>query len=84
MLYAVLLFSLAGRVWQLVRNSSPYATAVAMVLVYISVVGLFGAVYFVHSTLYLMAFLGAVEGLMFNDLQMKASEEQSYLRGITS
>ena len=81
MLYAALFISLAGRMWQLVKSSSPYAPAVAMVFVYMSVVGLFGAVYFVHSTLYVMAFLGAVEGLMFND-QRNSAESRAHIRGV--
>lgn len=81
MLYAFLFLALAGRVWQLVKSSSPYAPAVAMVFVYMSVVGLFGAVYFVHSTLYVMAFLGTVEGLMFNDLR-NSGELRTQIQGV--
>lgn len=63
LLYFSLLTSLAGQVWQLINRSSRYAPSVAMVFVYFIMVGMFGAVYFVHSTLYIMAFLGVVEGL---------------------
>lgn len=70
-LYAALFCALIVQVLHLIWRESPYAPGVAMVLVYISVVGMFGAIYFVHSTLYLMAFLGVVEGLKYNDLRNK-------------
>jgi O-antigen ligase len=65
--YALLFLALARRLWQLIRRSSPYAPAYAMAVVYMLTVGMFGQIYFAHSTFYIMAFYGAVEGLMLND-----------------
>jgi len=73
-LYASLFCSIFFRGWQLIRKSSQYAPAVAMTLVYTLLVGMFGAIYFVHSTLYLMALLGTVEALTANDNRRVALE----------
>lgn len=68
-LYGLFFVALAWRVLQLIRMASPYASAYAMAVVYMLVVGMYGGIYFVHSTLYIMAFLGAVEGLAVRDLR---------------
>jgi len=65
--YALLFLALIRRVRQLIRRSSPYASTYAMAVIYMLIVGMFGQIYFAHSTFYIMAFLGAVEGLMLND-----------------
>ena len=65
--YALLLLALARRLLKLMKRSSRYAAGYAMAIVYMLVVGMFGQIYFAHSTLYIMMFFGAVEGLMFND-----------------
>ena len=67
--YAFLFFALARRLRQLITQSSPYAPAFSMAVVYMLVVGMFGGIYFVHSTLYIMAFFGVVEGLMSNNFR---------------
>ncbi|MBN2731084.1 MAG: hypothetical protein JXR26_01520, partial [Balneolaceae bacterium] len=48
---------------RLVKRASPYAPAYAMAVTYMLVVGMFGGIYFVHSTLYVMAFFGVVKAL---------------------
>lgn len=65
--YAQLVLALARRLLKLIRISSRYAAGYAMAIVYMLIVGMFGQIYFAHSTLYIMMFFGAVEGLMFND-----------------
>ncbi len=67
MLYLFLFIALTRTVHKLIRRSSPYAPAYAMAVVYMLVVGMVGGIYFVHSTLYIMAFFGVVEGLMIRD-----------------
>jgi hypothetical protein len=67
--YAALFFTLGHRLVKLIRQSSRFASGYAMAIVYLFVVGLFGQIYFTHSTFYIMAFLGAVEGLMIKDAQ---------------
>lgn len=62
-LYALLLLSLFLRSLQLTIKRSLYAPAYAIVLINFGIVGLYSGVYFMHSTFYLMALLGAVEGL---------------------
>ena len=66
-LYALFVLALARRMLKLVRMSSRYAASYAMAITYMLVVGMYGQIYFAHSTLYIMMFFGAVEGLMFND-----------------
>ena len=65
--YALLVLALTRRLLSLIKRSSRYAAGYAMAIVYMLVVGMFGQIYFAHSTLYIMMFFGAVEGLMFND-----------------
>lgn len=65
--YALLFLVLIRRVRQLIRKSSPYASAYAMAVAYMLIIGMVGQIYFAHSTFYIMAFLGAVEGLILND-----------------
>lgn len=67
MLYAFLLFILIREMWQLIKKSSPYAPAYAMAILYMIIVGMVGQIYFAHSTFYIMAFYGAVEGLTLNN-----------------
>jgi len=67
--YVLLLLALVRRLLKLIRRSSRYAAGYAMALIYMLVVGMFGQIYFAHSTLYIMMFFGAVEGLMFNDVR---------------
>jgi hypothetical protein len=66
-LYAFLILALVQRWRRLVRASSPYAAGYAMAVTYVVVVGMYGMIYFAHSTLLIMMFFGAVEGLLFND-----------------
>lgn len=66
-LYALFVLALARRMLKLIRMSSRYAASYAMAITYMLVVGMYGQIYFAHSTLYIMMFFGAVEGLMFND-----------------
>lgn len=68
-LYGFFVCVLVWRVWQLIMIGSPYASPYAMAVVYILVVGMYGGIYFVHSTLYIMAFLGAVEGLISKEFR---------------
>lgn len=76
-LYGLFFCSLGWRVLQLIKKASPYASAYAMAITYVFVVGMYGGIYFVHSTLYIMAFLGAVEGLTVRDLQIAQAYETS-------
>lgn len=62
-LYAVLLLLIGLKLRKLVKRSSTFAPAYTMAFVYMIVVGMFGMIYFSHSTLYVMAFYGAVEGV---------------------
>jgi hypothetical protein len=66
--YLRLFYALARNLRELIRKSSRYAPAYAMAFVYMLVVGMYGGIYFVHSTLYIMALYGAIEGLMINDM----------------
>jgi O-antigen ligase len=66
-LYALLFLALGFRLANLVRKSSRFAQGYAMAVAYLCVVGLLSQTYFAHSTFYIMAFLGAVEGLMINE-----------------
>ncbi len=74
-LYGLFFCSLAWRVLQLIRIGSPYASAYAMAIAYMLVVGMYGGIYFMHSTVYIMAFLGAVEGLTVRDLRTAQAYE---------
>jgi len=80
-LYLLLFLALVGRIRRLSKQSSPYTAAVAMAVVYILVVGMVGGIYFVHSTLYIVAFLGVVEGMMINDERRKASCSEVLVQG---
>jgi hypothetical protein len=66
-MYGLFFCSLAWRLLQLIRVASPHASAYAMAIAYMLVVGMYGGIYFMHSTLYVMALLGAVEGLAVRD-----------------
>ena len=66
-LYALLFLSLMYKARHLMKNGSPCAAGFAMAVVYMFVVGMYGGIYFVHSTLYVMMFYGVAEGLMLND-----------------
>lgn len=70
-LYGLLFLVLIWKVFRLTVNSSFYAPAYAMAVTYMLIVGLYGGIYFVHSTLYIMMFFGAVEGLV-------GSEDRQY------
>jgi hypothetical protein len=63
-LYFFMILSLLWRTSQLVLTHSPYAHAHAMAVTYLVLVGLFSGIYFVHSTFYIMAFFGAIDGLL--------------------
>ncbi len=62
-LYFSLLLSLFKEMRRYVRSKSPFAPGCVAAIVYILVVGMFGQIFFAHSTIYLMAFLGAANGL---------------------
>jgi hypothetical protein len=70
-LYALLILALLQRLWRLGRAASPYAPGYAMAVTYLIVVGMYGMIYFSHSTLVIMMFLGAVEGLEFNNARTR-------------
>ena len=76
-LYLLLFHALAKRTIKLIRESSPYAASYAMESVYMLVVGMVGGIYFVHSTLYAMAFFGIVEGLTINDQKSQQLKQHS-------
>lgn len=61
--YAALFITLFWKTIHLMRKRSPYASAYAMGVVYMLVVGMYGMIYFAHSTLYIIAFFGSIEGL---------------------
>jgi hypothetical protein len=46
------------------------------------VVGMYGSIYFTHSTLYIMALLGAVEGLVSNDVRKAKMIRSGYMQKI--
>ena len=66
-LYALFLLSIFLQGLKLIINSSPYAPTYMMAFVYVSVVGVFSGVYFVHHTFYIFALLGTIEGLQLGD-----------------
>jgi hypothetical protein len=66
-LYAMLLLALASQALKLLKYKSRYAPAYAMSVVYILFVGMFGQIYFAHSTLYIMALYGTIDGLVQNE-----------------
>lgn len=70
-LYAKLFVSLILRGRSYIKEKSRYAAAYMSIIVYMLVIGLFGGLYFVHSTMYVMLFLGTVEGLSTNEKNMK-------------
>lgn len=77
-LYAKLFVSLVLRGRRYIKEKSKYAPAYASIIMYMLVIGLFGGLYFVHSTLYVMLFLGTVEGLRINEKinkEMRADEK---------
>lgn len=61
--YIFFIFAITSYLKQLIRLSSKYAPAYAMAVVYMVTVGMYGGIYFVHSTFYIMAFIGASESL---------------------
>lgn len=62
LLYVKLFISLIIRGIIYIKERSKYAPAYASMLIYMIIIGLFGGLYFVHSTLYVMMFLGVIEG----------------------
>ena len=44
------------------------------IMTYMFIVGLYGSFYLTHSTLYVMAFFGVVEGLTINEKRVKKEE----------
>lgn len=66
-LYFNLFISLVKTNIKLIKRRSSYASAYSIAITYILIVGMFGGIYFVHSTLYIMSFFGAVEGLTLSD-----------------
>ncbi len=73
-LYAVLLFNLLFRGRRLIKERSSYSPAYMAIMTYMFIVGLYGSFYFTHSTLYVMAFFGVVEGLTINEKRVKKEE----------
>jgi hypothetical protein len=65
--YALLYCVLTARMWLLIGSSSPFAPAYAMALIYMLFVSTYGQVYFAHSTLYLLALFGTIDGLAYVD-----------------
>jgi hypothetical protein len=65
-MYAILFISLIRRGMVYINERTKYAPAYFSILVYMMVIGLFGGLYFVHSTMYIMLFLGTIEGLRIN------------------
>lgn len=61
-LYANLIIKLILRGKYYTKIKSELAPAYASLIVYMVVIGLFGGLFFVHSTIYVMLFLGIVEG----------------------
>lgn len=68
--YSLLLLFLSLKSFKLTIRRSRYASAYAIVLINFSVIGIYSGVYFMHSTFYLMALLGAVEGLEYRRKEM--------------
>lgn len=62
-LYANFLFTIIRKASILIKNKSKYAPAFGTCAIYIVVIGLFDGFYFMHSTLYLFLFMGAISGL---------------------
>ncbi len=67
-LYAAFILSLAHQLYHLIASSSFYAPSYAMALVFMFVVGMYGGIYFVHSTFYLISFYATVDALVCIDI----------------
>jgi O-antigen ligase len=63
LLYAAFICLLLTRLWALIARKSRLAAGFCSAVVYVFIVGLYGMVYFSHATLFIMAFLGAADGL---------------------
>lgn len=79
-LYASLLLALGNRLWVLTKCRVEYAPAWAMAATYIAVTGLYGGVYFVHSTFFITAFLGAADGMIANDARKAQPRENAQMQ----
>jgi O-antigen ligase len=66
--YALLYCILVIRTWLLTKRRSRFAPAYAMALIYMILVSMYGQIYFAHSTLYVVALFGAIDGLVFSDI----------------
>lgn len=66
-LYGYLFFCLLSRFTQLVKKQSPYAPSFAMAVVYMFVTGLWGQIYFTHTSLWIISFLGSIDGVDSKD-----------------
>ncbi|PIC56155.1 hypothetical protein CSV80_15940 [Sporosarcina sp. P12(2017)] len=70
-LYTVLCFSILIKGIKLFMRGSSNASSYNIMLIYITVVGMFGGIYFVHSTFYVFAFYGIVDSIEFNNKTRK-------------
>lgn len=77
-LYSKLFISLVIRGRSYIIEKSKYAPAYTSIIVYMLVIGLFGGLYFVHSTLYVMLFLGTIEGLRINEKKEMNNGEKNW------
>jgi hypothetical protein len=66
-LYAKHILTLIARARKYIQKKSNYAPAYTSMIVYMIIVGLFGGLYFVHSTMYVMMFLGLIDGLVLKE-----------------
>jgi len=71
-LYANLYGSIITRCIKIKRKAPMYLPACTMMLTYMLIVGLFGGIYFIHSTFYAFSFFGFVEGLANNKINQVA------------
>lgn len=62
-LYLLFFLSLFKELRCYIRNFSSFAPGYAAGITYMLLVGMYGGIFFVHSTLYVMAFFGAADGL---------------------
>ena len=69
MLYALFLFTVSRQALRLTMIRSPYAPAYAIIVINYVVLGMYSGVYFMHSSFFLVALLGAVKGLASSSLK---------------
>ena len=62
-LYAILFVVLLKRLRVLIARGSRLAVGCCSAIVYLFMVGMYGMIYFSHTTLFVMAFFGAVDGI---------------------